>query len=960
MDDTNNSAINKVGGQHRSKGINIGFLNIQSLYHKLSDLKFFLSAFSIDILCIAETWLTSEIQNSELFMNNYVIHRIDRQNKRGGGVLILVHIRFNAQLEGHVIDDNLELIHLSIDFLHSKPLQIVCFYRPPSCPVADFICSMSSYLDYVDFSNLPMALVGDINIDLLKIKSTHQVLKFFSIYGMKPLKSTATRVSKTSATQIDWIIPNQLALNLINHSCVEPVSFSDHNAIIFSYKKKRNAKKETTYSFSIQVNKLNSDILNKILVTFDPTTISELIGLINMTIPYLEKLRHKVLLKRTEHDWLSTKFINLSQKRDNALKKYLADKNEFNFEQYKKLKNKCAWLAKSDKRAYFDHILQSSKGKDPKKMWRILNSFFSQKKSGLSIILKIDSVKTGDPVVVSNSLNNYFSTIIDVLMQESGYEPVLTPNCSACSTSLPYCICHATENIPPVFYLCSDLEVQPLLSSTKFSSVDRAFVDRTISRLCPNQLSITLAHLFNRSFVNISYPEEFKIAAIVPIHKKDDKCDVSNYRPISLLPQISKVFEKVIYKRIYTFLQRSNFTFRNQFGFQRNNNTEVALLSLISTIITHLSNKKVVGVVFLDYAKAFDSISHSLLCQKLISKFGFSADDAAFLFSYLSGRTQYVICNETRSRINGIRYGVPQGSVLGPLLFLLFLDDIQDLNFCTDTSVFLFADDTVIVSFADTPADLIGKLNSELMRIHDYCVSNQLFLNISKCKFMAFHRDASNLYSNEIKLNGVDIEVVKEYRYLGFVIDNELKFATQLNNTVNKIKSCNYAIARARKFISSEYLLIMYKSLAMSHVIYSKFLFISMSEHRTAALSNSLIKSYKTVYNIQFSSEIIVPLCFDLKYITLFYAYLFLHKFMHSNFGFQLKTFIQSRPHAYHTRRHLDVFVQQSHLAVCQKSFRFLLPNLWNRLPKSLQATSDYECFRSGIQSYLSDRPFEK
>ena len=252
-------------------------------------------------------------------------------------------------------------------------------------------------------------------------------------------------------------------------------------------------------------------------------------------------------------------------------------------------------------------------------------------------------------------------------------------------------------------------------------------------------ISDFLAYMFN-NFVSLGvYPSLLKTAKVIPLYKKESKEECSNYRPISLLMHINKVFEKLIHRRLYRFLQKHNILNQNQYGFRKNSSTTYAIYDLIENKLKNLDENLYTCALYIDLSKAFDTVNHSILLKKL-DHHGIRGVPLELFKSYLSNRKQYTCVNGSKSQELPFEIGVPQGSVLGPLLFLLY---INDLPCASQLLTKLFADDTCLIFSAKTIDQLEIMINQEMMKMHNWMTSNKLSINYSKTKYMLFHRQRS-------------------------------------------------------------------------------------------------------------------------------------------------------------------------------------------------------------------------
>jgi retron-type reverse transcriptase len=315
-------------------------------------------------------------------------------------------------------------------------------------------------------------------------------------------------------------------------------------------------------------------------------------------------------------------------------------------------------------------------------------------------------------------------------------------------------------------------EIKNIIMSIKNSSacgIDQ--IPITVIKSVVDCISSVLASLINHSISKEIFPDALKIAKVIPIYKAGDKSLISSYRPISLLTTFSKVFEKVILKRLENFLEKHKLLSDNQFGFRKNRSTQLALTSYLDKLTEALDKNEYAISLFIDLSKAFDTIDHSLLLKKLYS-YGIRGLAYDYIKSYLSNRLQYVETHGMSSSLLSITCGVPQGSILGPILFLLYINDISA---CTKLlKLFLFADDTTILYSSKDINELIKTMNKELETISDWFKLNKLSLNTAKTNYMIFKPIKNEIIHPNLLLNETAVVRVHSTRFLGVEIDEKL------------------------------------------------------------------------------------------------------------------------------------------------------------------------------------------
>ena len=361
------------------------------------------------------------------------------------------------------------------------------------------------------------------------------------------------------------------------------------------------------------------------------------------------------------------------------------------------------------------------------------------------------------------------------------------------------------------------VEIEKLLLTLKDSATGWDEINATFLKTSLNYIRDPLCHVCNMSLEEGIFPSKLKIANVLPLFKAEEPSHFNNYRPVSLLCILSKVFEKIMYNRVSDFINKLEILYKFQFGFRKKHSTYLAHLILMDKITKSLDNgDKVIGI-YLDFSKAFDTVNHDILLQKLYY-YGIRGNAYEWFKSYLTDRVQYVTYNGVQSSPKKIQCGVPQGSILGPLLFLLYINDLP--NVCANTMPFLFADDTNLFISGKNSHELYEAANNDLNAISEWLQVNRLSLNVKKTHYMLFSSTKIMSTNAELKIEGEAISEVTKTKFLGVIIDNRLNWQHHISYISCKIAKGIGIIIKLRKFLNNESLRSLYYAFIYPYLMY--------------------------------------------------------------------------------------------------------------------------------------------
>ena len=414
-------------------------------------------------------------------------------------------------------------------------------------------------------------------------------------------------------------------------------------------------------------------------------------------------------------------------------------------------------------------------------------------------------IRLGDVVLLgenlANYVNNFFVTAVSSITDNLIPPPVYN---------------FLTAPVGPSCFFCptTPTEVMNIMNGLKNKGNKLLDIHPTIVKGNVNVFGCHLAQLYNFSLNESVFPDKMKIGRVTPAHKSGPSDIMDNYRPITVLPLFSKVFERLTLTRMQSFITRHNIISTCQFGFQRGRSTTHIVITLLSYITQAYHDKVYCTCFFLDLRKAFDTVHHSLLLQKL-EHYGFRGQCHSYLKSYYHNRKQYVNISGHESDVVTVSDGVPQGSILGPLCFLLF---INDLPLAVDAYTVLFADDAAFVITSSSLEQLYSKIKKLITDITNYLQKNRLVPNSSKSKLMMFSsRPTENL--RDIAFAGEIVEWVNEFKYLGLSLTNKLSFSNHINRVALNVSRITGLFSNLRNIIPGSVMMKLYYALAYPHLI---------------------------------------------------------------------------------------------------------------------------------------------
>ena len=754
----------------------LSIVNFCSVTNKQTQLEAFLFSNDIDILVGTESHLDDTISNSEILPNNFCTYRKDR-NSNGGGVFISVKNTIPSfEID---TDTTIEIVWTYLNVGKSSDMIVGSFYCPPHSPDTT-LEELRSSLVYIKqkYPNAFVILGGDFNCPGVDWHHGTLTESYVSRHFRQQLLTLSQDAHMSQLVTFPTRAQNTLDLLFTTHpdsilSCYPAPGLSDHDAVLATIKTPNcRAKKppRTIYLYkSADWDTIKEDLCNLSHTFFElnnqsPQSLEE-----NWTF-FIQNLQQivndntptKTSTTKTHLPWMTSTLKRLIRKKQRVYNRARRYHRDTDWSEYKSLQKEVNFKLKHQHKSYVTNLISSTNNK--KSLWHYLKGR-KQENNGIGALIHPQSGHViTDPIEKATVLNNQFKSVFTA-DDDSTTIPNKGPSTHP---SLP--AFEITEQ--GVFNILSNCDPS---KSPGPDSVNPYVLKKTAAEISP-----MLTHIFKKSLETGTVPSQWKHAYISPIFKKGQKSDPKNYRPISLTSVICKSMEHIIVSQVMKHLEDRNILTDRQFGFRSKHSCESQLYVTINDIAKQIDSDLQVDAAILDFSKAFDKVSHQKLLYKL-NYYGIRGNVLYWLESFLNGRTQQVVVEGSKSPTCNVTSGVPQGSVLGPVLFLIYINDIVSN---IQSEIRLFADDVFLYKAIKTPRDhqiLQDDLNSLVKWSTDWTMN----FNISKCKILQItthHNKSTFTY----KMSSIPLATVLEHNYLGIRLHHKLSWDPHINYICNK------------------------------------------------------------------------------------------------------------------------------------------------------------------------------
>ena len=929
--------------------------NICSFHQNGAQFESLLDAIKKKFKCIvmSETWnneANADLCNIPNYKNFHTIRSGDDVRTRSGGISVFCSEEIQASKNKNLskCTVNIETCVVELEYLGKKYV-IIALYRPCQGSKNDFIQELDQIINSIDLKNCTVFVVGDFNLNLLDIENSHTVefaskLLANSFISLIDKPTRFPRGNQLSAPScLDMIWTNNLSFKsagILHYDQSDHLpafcTLESNSPTLENGKIKVETRPFSECNLSKFIDKISEINWDHVLDYNDvENCIIEFTNKIDKIYQKCFPIKVKYISpKRHKNKWITQDVKNLINKKSEAFKKYRL--GVISREENNRIKNEMSSKINKAKHEYHKNSFELFKG-NIKKSWDLLHDLM--KKRNLKrddIHLVVESEKIVEPSKVANTFAKYFSSVGLTLENNLDH-----------SDQCPFSHIQRNLNSFKIFPVTQQ-EVENIISKLKNTRTDLNTASVAVFKSVGNLLSAPLAKIINKSFSFGLFPGSLKSAKITPIFKKENKQLYTNYRPISSLPFISKVFERCMANRIVSFFEKFKLFSDKQFGFLKNKSTKDAIFTFTESIYDALDDKNHNISILVDLKAAFDTVNHTILLKKL-ERYGVRGHCLQWFNSYIKDRKFQVKVGKCLSDEQIVNIGIPQGSILGPILFIIYNNDLPLISDKLTTT--LFADDTNFSLTHNDYESMVGTMNVELKKIQDWTVANRLTINNSKTELLLFSNLHTAHNNEQIFLNGSYVSYVDHAKFLGVMIDTKMNFKYHTNYIASKIAKHAGILYRIKDNMQTKTRLTYYNSFVLPYLNYNILHWGSTNDVHLKPLVTIQKRIIRSIADAEYLAHT-TPLFRKFNVLKLVDLY---------KYHAVLDTHIKIQNGAYRIEhdlntRNRNLSKPKAHkLTRTQQSITHMGPSLWNSLPEEFHSINSIPIFKRKLKThYLS------
>jgi hypothetical protein len=856
---------------------------------------------------------------------------------------------------------------------------IINIYRRPHHDITQFTNDLQTAIDNIltKHPRTSITIQGDINIDLFRLTPAHPFTKLLLTNNLHTTITTPTRYDPhhhNTKTLIDVILTTLTETHITSGTISPPLS--DHlsiYAIIHNPPPRHQQNKQPTLSTG-QYNKIKDTFLDELKHAITTTsaataTTPEHFHNIQQTIKHIIEKHETIPKQQRRKPWCDPHLKKQLQEQHLLHQRRIQQPSEHNIAKHKRCKHELKLSIRKAKQQQLETQLHDTKN-NPKQQANILKSLIpsrSQRRTSPTTII-YENITYTEPTDIANALNDRFITI--------GHKTSETIPQAAPPLPKEEEEKKEEDRPPPSFKLnhtTTEIVAKTMKNINPNKANDIFKIKPIILKELADFLSPHLTILYNNAIDENRYPDPLKVTKLIELYKCKNKTDPANYRPISLLPIIAKIFDTIINSQLMTHLTTHNIISPTQYAFRPDSSTTLALQTIINNIHKNRKNKQPLLAIYVDLSKAYDTVSHDKLLHKLRHQFNFTASTTDFFASYFHNRQQSTHTQHAQSKMKTITHGIPQGSTLSTTLFLLYINDI--INTTPKSKVYTYADDTTLVITADSVHNLQTLAQSELNNLINYFHSNNLVPNPTKTNYSVFYPQNLVDHSINLEINGEPIEQNSSARLLGLMIQDNLKHHQTINNIIKKLQPTIHSFRYANKLISTNWMIKLYYTHIYPHLINGISIWGSKDNNKTY-LQPLIITQKKIIRLLKNLPPRVhtAPLMTELNILNLPNLYILrvcveMHPFIHPrtqpnrpqhNHYYTLTSNIHNYPTRYSRDGHLFI-PNTNKYSLTQRPkhttdhFTEQYADTWNTLPAQLRQIIALATFKNELRLFLLD-----